>query len=644
MCGIVGEWNPSGIDRNNFIKGVDALKHRGPDNQDIMILQEGYLAFGHTRLSILDLNISGNQPMISSSGRYVLTFNGEIYNFKDLKAQIVNNSPGTIFHSTSDTEIILHIFDQFGIENGIQKLRGMFAIAVWDKLNNTLSLARDRAGEKPLYYGYINSVLYFASELKAIQKLNSNLSISKEGLNMFIAQNNIPAPLTIYKNFFKVCPAQLIVFKQYQQISSIDYWKPAKPNNDFNSRTYQSSSDNFEKIFLESVNEQMISDVSLGAFLSGGLDSSAVVAAMTELSNQKVETHSIGYSDNHYDERPIARKVAEHLSTNHHEYEFTPNDALNIIPKLGSIYCEPFADSSQIPTYFLCKETRNNVKVALSGDGGDELFGGYNRYILFSKFQKILKKFPLKPRVLLAKILLYFAANKTSYKVFEVTARYILNLKFSSEKLEKVALGLSQDNLREMYFVLLQQWNASEWPLKKIYSSDITSTYAKLNNHEISSYLDMRFHDFKNYLPNDILVKVDRAAMANSLETRVPFLDARLIEFAMNLPTTHLISGNNGKLLIRDFLAGRVPDHILKLPKSGFGIPIDSWLRGPLKDWAETTLFENRSEYDPFDYEVLNEKWNQHISKKYNWHHHLWSILMLKSWSVNNNMPLDLNH
>jgi asparagine synthase (glutamine-hydrolysing) len=643
MCGIVGEWNPRGVDKDHFLKSVNALNHRGPDNQETLVLDEGLLNFGHTRLSILDLNTSGNQPMTSSSGRYIIIFNGEIYNFKDLQNQIVKHSPNTIFRSTSDTEIILHIFDLFGIEKGIQKLRGMFAIAVWDKREKTLSLSRDRAGEKPLYYGYINSVLYFASELKAIQKLNSNLSVSKEGLNMFIAQNNIPAPLTIYQNFFKVCPAQIIIFKKFKQISSSYYWKPIRPDIDLDSRSYQSASDYFEKLFLKSVKEQMISDVSLGAFLSGGLDSSAVVAAMTELSDKKVETHSIGYSDDHYDERPIAKKVAEHLSTNHHEYEFTPSDALDIIPKLGSIYCEPFADSSQIPTYFLCKETRNNVKVALSGDGGDELFGGYNRYILFSKFQNILNNIPLKSRLLIAKILMHFSSSKVPYKVFEMTARNILNLKFSSEKLEKISLALSQENLREMYFVLLQQWNSSEWPLKKIHCTDIKSIYSKINNHEISSYIDMRFHDFTNYLPNDILVKVDRAAMANSLETRVPFLDNRLIEFAMNLPSSHLISGNKGKLLIRDFLDGRVPDNILKLPKSGFGIPIDSWLRGPLREWAETILFENQSSYDPFNYKVLHDKWNQHISKKYNWHHHLWSILMIKSWSINNNVSLDLS-
>ena len=643
MCGIIGEWNPSGVDTNNFFKGVNALNHRGPDNQDIQVLEQGLLAFGHTRLSILDLNISGNQPMISGSGRFIITFNGEIYNFKDLKAEIVKNAPNKIFYSTSDTEIILHIFDLYGIEKGIQKLRGMFAIAVWDKVNKTLSLARDRAGEKPLYYGFINSVLYFASELKAIQKLNSNLSISKEGLNMFVAQNNIPAPHTIYKNFYKLCPGQLIIFKDFKKIASSNYWEPPSNFGDLDLQSFEASSKDFEKLFLDIVNEQMISDVSLGAFLSGGLDSSAVVAAMTELSDQTVQTHSIGYSDNHYDERPIARKVARHLSTNHHEYEFTPNNALEIIPQLSSIYCEPFADSSQIPTYFLCKETKKNVTVALSGDGGDELFGGYNRYILFNKFQNILNKFPTKSRVVLARMLMYFSTNKVSYNLFEIIAKNILNLKFSSEKLEKVSLALSQQNLSEMYFVLLQQWNSEEWPLKDAYCTDIASSYRDLNNHEINSYIDMRFHDFKNYLPNDILVKVDRAAMANSLETRVPFLDYRLIEFALKLPPSHLVSGNQGKLLVRDFLAKRVPENILQLPKSGFGVPIDSWLRGPLRDWAETTLFETSSVHDPFDYKVLQEKWNQHMSKKFNWHHHLWSILMLKSWSVNNKVSLELS-
>lgn len=640
MCGIAGVWNPSSINREIFSKSLHTLNHRGPDNLGSWFSSDKKIGLGHTRLAIIDLEKSGNQPMVSSSGRFVITFNGEIYNYKELKEELLLKNPEIIFQSSSDTEILLFVIEYFGVFEGVQKLRGMFAAGLWDKLEETLHLFRDRAGEKPLYFGHIDSVLYFASELKFFTNLGSDLPLSPEGVNMFFAQGNIPAPYSIFKNIFKVLPAEIISFTNFNKSTRYSYWNMPIATNIDTDISFDRASKKFESLFLQSISEQMVSDVPLGAFLSGGIDSSAVVSAMQELSDQKVQTHSIGFSENDYDESHTAARVARHLKTEHHEFQFSPQDALSVIPKLNQVYCEPFSDSSQIPTFFLCQETKKNVTVALSGDGGDELFGGYNRYILFKRFHKII--FGLHPsfRFSAGKLLTLASQSKNPLLFLDFLATRLLNLQFSSEKLEKIALALSQSSITEMYYVLLQQWNEANWPLNKNASIDIRKIYSKLNDSPINSFLDMRSHDYANYLPNDILVKVDRAAMANSLETRVPFLDTRLIEFAFSLPPNYLIKGNQGKLLIRKFLEKRVPKFILDQPKSGFGVPIEHWLRGPLRPWAESLLFENQDDSNIFNHAVIQQKWTEHMNSTQNWHHHLWTVLMLKSWSKDNNINL----
>lgn len=641
MCGVIGIWNLKGVNKDHFTSNLKSLYHRGPDHSAAWFSQDDAVALGHTRLSIVDLESTGNQPMISHGKRYVISFNGEIYNFKEIKKELLKTDPNLHFKSSGDTEVILALFELFGVHEGIKRLRGMFAIAVWDQKNKTLNLAIDRAGEKPLYYGIINSILYFSSELKAIKKMVDNLSVSSQGINIFLAQGNIPAPLTIYNNFYKACPAEIITFQNAEKLQSDYYWLLDNESNYGYRHSFEDASKRFEELFLNSVQEQMISDVSLGAFLSGGIDSSAVVAAMSELSSKKIETHTIGYSEQNFDERVNARQIAAHLSTNHHEYEFSSNDALSIIPNLGSIYCEPFADSSQIPTYFLCKMTKKNVTVALSGDGGDELFGGYNRYILFKKFEGAINYFPASLRVTIAKLIVRLSQSNFPYILIDRAASKLMNLRFSRDKLEKIARAVSQKDIESMFYSLLQQWNDTNWPLEEGQTVRVDSIYKSLNFQTINSYMDMRLHDFKNYLPNDILVKVDRASMSHSLETRVPFLDYRMIEFAMSLPGNLLIDGNRGKLLIRSFLNKRVPQNILGLPKSGFGVPINTWLQGPLNDWAETTLFENCSNDNLFDYSILRRKWSEHLQNKHDWSQHLWSILMLKSWAETNDISLE---
>jgi asparagine synthase (glutamine-hydrolysing) len=641
MCGIGGAWSQNEVDQGAFIQAIKTLHHRGPDSQGIWSSDNGKISLGHTRLAIIDLEQSGHQPMKSHSGRYMISFNGEIYNYKDLKKELLSLDSSISFEGSSDTEILLCIFEYFGVSEGVKKLKGMFAAGLWDRQSEKLYLLRDRAGEKPLYYGYVNSTLYFASELKFFQSLENNLRLSPEGVNMFFAQGNVPAPYSIFKNIFKVMPGELKAFTNYNSNPSSDYyWELNEATKIDEGISFSQAATKFENLFLDSVSEQMVSDVPLGAFLSGGIDSSAVVAAMQEISSQKIQTHAIGFFEHDYDERKAAKAVANHLKTEHHEFEFSAKDAMEIIPKISKIYCEPFADSSQIPTFFLCQQTKKNVTVALSGDGGDELFGGYNRYILFNRFQSIIIKFPVSVRYLIGKLMLHASQNGIASHFLELIVTKFLNLQFSSEKLEKISLALMQSTITKMYYSLLQQWNISNWPLVDDASIDIHAIYSKLNDLSIDSFEGMRFHDYKNYLPNDILVKLDRAAMANSLETRVPFLDHRLTEFAFSLPSENLVHRNQGKLLVRNFLQKRVPKSILELPKSGFGVPIEHWLKGPLKSWAESLIFYQDPEENILNHSVIQQKWKEHLNGTHNWHHHLWSVLMLKSWAKEGNIKL----
>lgn len=641
MCGVAGAWSDKEINERLFNKAIKTLDHRGPDSHGVWCTQDKRISLGHTRLAIIDLKASGHQPMQSSTRRYVISFNGEIYNYQSLKSELLGIDSSIKFSGTSDTEVLLHVIEHFGLIEGIKKLKGMFAAGLWDNREKKLHLFRDRVGEKPLYFGLINSVLYFASELKFFNSMEANLPLSREGVNMFFAQGNVPAPYSIFKNIFKVMPGEVITFNDYNKEPSSQYfWKLDQKNLLDEEVSFFEASKKFQDLFLDSISEQMISDVPLGAFLSGGIDSSAVVAGMQEISSKKIQTHSIGFAENDYDEREAAKTVSNHLKTNHHEFVFTANDAMKTIPKLAQIYCEPFADSSQIPTFFLCEKTKQNVTVALSGDGGDELFGGYNRYILFHRFQSLILKFPVSIRSFLGKLMLHASKNGIAFYFCELLANKIINLQLSSEKIEKISYSLMQSSVTEMYYSLLQQWNKYNWPLLDHASIEVDEIYKELNNSSIQSFEDMRFHDFKNYLPNDILVKVDRAAMANSLETRLPFLDYRLTEFAFSLSSSNLLHLNQGKLLVRDFLKKRIPESILDLPKSGFGVPIEYWLRGPLRKWAESLIYDEDPDENVLNHSIIKQKWKEHLNGKHNWHHHLWSVLMLKMWSKENNIKL----
>jgi len=451
-----------------------------------------------------------------------------------------------------------------------------------------------------------------------------------------MAQGNVPAPYSIYKNIFKIVPGTYLEVNAPDNYKIYEYWNTS----DFttiSSNSFHQNYDIFENLFLNTINDQMISDVRLGAFLSGGLDSSAVVAAMSELSDKKIETHTIGFKESTYDESNAASVIAKHLGTKHNEFFLSADDAKSIIPRLSNIYCEPFSDSSQIPTYFLSKMTRTNVTVSLSGDGGDELFGGYNRYLFFNRFQKIINITPVQARIAVSRALNALMGFKPSRLVLSKIFQSVFNSRGGIEKLEKISKILQQDSLEDIYLSLLQQWYFDNWPIKESSSINPREIYNDFLINKINSFNEMRLMDINNYLPNDILVKLDRASMAVSLESRLPFLNHKIVEFALSLPRNQLISKGKGKLMIRKFLESRIPNDILKLPKFGFGVPIQNWLRGDLKFWAYETIFSNKND-DLFDYDVLHRVWEEHQGGIVLRHHQLWSILMLKCWLSENDI------
>lgn len=638
MCGILGQFGQAKVLPEVLSKQLSLLKHRGPDSSNFIFNHKFNLYFGHTRLSILDLSTNATQPMISFSGRYMLTFNGEIYNFDELKKDILAANSSYPFRGTSDTEVLLAGIDVLGFRHMLDNMRGMFAIAVFDLKEKKLFLIRDRAGEKPIYYKVFNNSIFFASELKCFSHFK-DLKLNLTALNLYIAQGNVPAPYSIYEGIQKLEAGHILEFKDEHNFRISKYWD-IKLDPQIAKNSFETNYEIFEHLFFNTLREQLVSDVPLGAFLSGGIDSTCVVSGMQEISSKPIKTHTIAFKEKGYDESDAATLISQHLGTIHNEYFFTPSEAINMIGNIPNIYCEPFSDSSQIPTYFVSKYTKTNVTVSLSGDGGDELFGGYNRYILFNKFQKFYKYCPKHLKFFLSRVISQ-ATRSPYFKniLINSTARF-LNLKSSVEKLEKIAKTLSYKTNEEIYFSLLQQFDILDWPLQRVATRDPIYAYRDFLNVDIRSFNDMRLLDFQNYLPNDILTKLDRASMANSLESRVPFLDKRMIDFAFSLPNNQLISGNQGKLMLRRFLLSRAPDNFLRLPKSGFGVPIEHWLRSELKDFAREIIFDNDTySNEIFDQQKVTKLWTDFQCKKNSAHHQIWTILMLKLW-INNNRSL----
>ncbi|MGP5439698.1 asparagine synthase (glutamine-hydrolyzing) [Psychrobacter faecalis] len=629
MCGITGFFKekifplPEEV-QYSLQKMTDAIRHRGPDSEGFWYDSDSKVAFGHRRLSILDLSEAGNQPMLSDDDRYVIAFNGEIYNHLEIRQEIESAISTIIWKGHSDTETLLKAIQVFGWEKTLQKLVGMFAIALWDNKEQQLTLARDRMGEKPLYWGWSGQTLLFGSELKALKAHPTfNATIDRDALALLLRYNYVPAPYSIYCGIEKLLPGHFVKIKLGQSrkdVLPISYWSLKKTVENGLSDPFIGSDaeaiDLLEDTIKQSLVGQMSADVPLGAFLSGGVDSSAIVALMQAESKQPIKTFAIGFDEPGYNEAEYAKAVAEHLGTEHTEFYVTANDALEVVPLLSTIFCEPFADSSQIPTYLVSKMAKQHVTVALSGDAGDELFGGYNTYQLLPKIWKIISPLPAPVRRLASKLLSGLPMPEKLLKLVEV---------------------LPVNNRAEFYNLVVSHWKNAE---QLVIGSKNISTV--LTDKSLWSNVDsfeewMMSIDAQQYMIDDILVKVDRTAMANSLEVRVPMLDHRVVELAWQLPLDMKIRDKTGKWVLREVLYKYVPKELIERPKKGFSIPLAQWLRGPLREWAEPLLAEKRLTEEGYFYpDKIRQAWEDHLQGRIDNSSKLWSVLMFQSWLENN--------
>jgi asparagine synthase (glutamine-hydrolysing) len=619
----------------------DTLTHRGPDDSGIWLDEHAGLAFGHRRLSILDLSPAGHQPMASVCGRYVLTFNGEIYNHLDLRSQLKGAGCAPAWRGHSDTETLLAAIRHWGLDLTLERCVGMYAFAVWDRQLRVLSLARDRLGEKPLYYGRMGSTFVFGSELCAVRAHPSfSGQIDLEALLLYMRHNYVPAPRSIYKGISKLeAGGVLSIDAEGMSQRSRKYWSCRTAAQEGLAAPYDGDEaaavDTLEALLKQSVEGQMIADVPVGAFLSGGIDSSTIVALMQTQASRPVRTFSIGFGEAGFNEAVHAAAVAKHLRTDHTELYVTSSQAQEVVPRLSTLYDEPFADSSQIPTAVMMALARDHVTVALSGDGGDELFGGYNRYFWAAQTWRRFGRAPKLLRHALASAVTTLSPSVWD-RLFRTGATLLPHsMRYNSpgEKLYKLASVLRSPYPMTVYRELVSQWSPPSSIVRGAAEPLTVVTDVREWLDGVSLSEQMMFVDQVSYLPDDILVKVDRAAMHVALETRVPLLDHRVVEFAWRLPLRMKIRDSQGKWLLRRVLDRHVPRHLVDRPKMGFGVPMDAWLRGPLRDWAEDLLSESSlAESGYLDAEPIRKRWIEHLAGRVNWHYSLWCVLMFQSW------------
>ncbi len=645
MCGIAGFLDPAArisCPEDTLRSMTGRLVHRGPDADGHWWDAGCGVALGHRRLAIVDLSAEGSQPMSSASGRYIIVFNGEIYNFLEIRRDL--EQLGIRFRGHSDTEVMLAAIDQWGFAKAIPMFNGMFAFALWDKHERKIWLARDRLGKKPLYYGFVNGSLVFASELKAIRVVPGFKGhISRQALTSFLRHNYVPAPYCIYEGLCKLEAEYAASFVLHDRGVVADvrlrYWSAAQAAHDGAAGRYVGSLDeasaDLDVLLRDAVRMRMISDVPLGAFLSGGIDSSLVVALMQAQSSAAVRTFTVGFDEADFNEAVYAKRIAKHLGTAHTEILLSPADALNVIPRLADIYDEPFSDSSQIPTYLVCREARRHVTVCLSGDGGDEGYCGYNRYVWWRQIWKAVRWLPHGVRQALSSGLGDIPVEtlnrimKPALAVLPSRFRYDV----PGEKLHKLAAVFGEPSPDALYRRLISHWNdpagvvlGGAEPADRRFADSGISDRDAFTEH-------MMLLDILNYLPDDILVKVDRASMAVSLEVRAPLLDYRVLEFGMQLPLDYKLRGTSGKHILRQILGRYVPLQMFDRAKTGFGVPIEQWLRGPLRDWAEDLLTPGRlREQGFFAVDRVQSVWNQHINRQKPGHYLLWDILMFQAW------------
>lgn len=623
MCGIIGLIGSFENKQTLLTQACERIQRRGPDSQGVWLSDNQQVGLAHVRLAILDLSEQGHQPMLSDDGRYILVFNGEIYNHLELRRQLDKTS----WRGHSDTETMLACFAHWGVETTLRKMVGMFAFALWDKVDETLTLGRDRFGEKPLYYARTAQGLAFASDLKALMPIPSfNRQINRQAVVALMRHNYIPAPYTIFEDAYKLPPASYLVFNREQLWHQHDWSKPesywsayeiAKRSSDRVFENDKVATDAFEQVLSDAVKGQMLADVKLGAFLSGGTDSSLIAALMQKQSDQPIKTFAIGFKEEAYNEAPFAKAVAQHLGTDHTELYMGGDDALALFEQLPHMYSEPFADSSQLPVAVMMKMTAEHVKVALSGDAGDELFGGYTRYQRAQQWWDKCHKIPTFLRPTAARV------------AHQISLHYQKSSLEKQMKWQQLALVLQAKNSVEFYQPFVSYWKTPE--LLVIDGKEPRTAFA--NNPLRDLLKTMMITDTLSYLPDDILVKVDRAAMHYSLETRVPLLDHRIFEFVWDIHSMYKWREGTSKWLMKEVLYRYVPKPLLERPKKGFSVPLGAWLKGPLKEWAGDLLSSARLQKQGLLNDALLQKtWSAHQAGQGDWSAHLWGVLMLQAW------------
>jgi asparagine synthase (glutamine-hydrolysing) len=647
MCGLVGLLECGGHgDRAALLSSAasmaNRLAHRGPDDSDVWCDAQAGIALGHRRLAVVDLTPAGHQPMRSHDERFVIAYNGELYNTADVRAEIEGARGQVQWRGHSDTEVLLEAISIWGVKDALRRVVGMFAFALWDRAQRRLTLARDRVGEKPLYYGRFGDTLLFGSELKALCAHPAfRGEIDRDALVSYVRHGYVPAPRSIYRGVAKLPQGCVAEFTRASIEPRIEpYWSARAAALAGLADPLRASEDalveELDALLRQAVRGQMEADVPLGAFLSGGIDSSTVVALMQAQSNRPINTFTIGFHEAEYNEAEHAKAIAAHLGTHHTELYVTPDEARAVIPRLPQIYCEPFADSSQIPTYLVSQLARRHVTVALSGDAGDELFGGYNRYLIAARLWRRLSAVPGALRGLAAGALraLPAAAWDFALKPVRTVLPHPLRVQHPGEKMHKLASVLQKASLDDVYLRLVSLWPdpAALVPGAREPRTPLTDGGASVQGLD-APLARMSFLDLVTYLPDDILVKVDRAAMAVSLETRVPLLDHRVVEYAWRIPLDYKVRAGRGKHLLRAVLQRYVPRRLFERPKMGFGVPIDHWLRGPLREWADHLLDPARLRAQGyFAVEPITRAWTEHRDGRASHQYPLWTILMFQAW------------
>ena len=650
MCGIAGlldVYNTYGTDwlDRNISAMTDKIRHRGPDGGGLWRDANLSLALGHRRLSIIDVSENGCQPMISNSQRYVIVYNGEIYNFKEIKKLLIDEFGPMCFRGHSDTEILLAAIEAWGVYDTIPMLNGMFAFAVWDIRERVLHLVRDRVGKKPLYYGWHKGIFMFSSELKGFEAIeNSELQINRDALSLLLRVNFIPSPHSIYVGFYKLPPATILSltqdliqhktnFSPYPQDtikkgSPFFFWSVKTKIEESSlsplTCTKEEILEQVDNLCRDAVEKRMVSDVPIGAFLSGGIDSSLVVAMMQSLSSKPIKTYSIGFNEGR-NEAPFAKTVANYLNTDHTELYFSSDILIEKLCKLPDLCDEPVGDTAILPTFLVSQLARQEVTVALSGDGGDELFAGYPRYIwTLERWCREQRRFKYFPELF----------KKIYSQIIKNSPECVLRHLPYGGNLQDSAFLLDLKNPEEVYHHLIDNWHDAGAVV--LGSQPVRSVVTKSEEWAMGMDVIQRmvYMDLACRLPDSIVSKVDRATMQVSLEARCPLLDYRLIELSMRIPTSMKIQDGKGKMILRELLYRYVPKEMVDRPKAGFKIPISIWLKGPLRNWAEALLDEKRlREEDFFDVKAIRQKWQEHISGVREWHYHLWDVLMFQMWN-----------